>query len=251
VPSERQRHHAGKHVLERLRAAATGAGCHGQDYGETSPNSGQPKATAYGLRLFHGSACPPVPSCGTTGCHKPGTQGHPNPFPPLLSENVPPPYYNALFSNLTNPCASSQEDIPFDADSVGLDNDGDGFADWPADSDCPQPPTPTPTPMLGVACGTAPAVLCIAPEKGSLLVNEEARQEEDQGSQQAAGEPHPEPVRQPDQRHHGVRALHLRRREPTQRRVYGRSRRRHLRWQAVLGRDLRQGLQVQRQGHDG
>jgi len=145
------------------------AGCHGQDYGETSPNSGQPKATSYGLRQFHVDQG--IASCGTTGCHKPGTQGHPNPFPPLLSENVPPPYFNPLFSSLTNPCDSSQEDIPFDLDSVGLDNDGDGFADWPADSDCPQPPTPTPTPMLGVACGTAPAV-CIAPEKGSLLVND-------------------------------------------------------------------------------
>jgi hypothetical protein len=146
------------------------AGCHGQDYGETSPNSGQPKATSYGLRQFH--VAQGITTCGTTGCHKPGTQGHSNPFPPLLSENVPPPYFSPAFSSLTNPCDSSQEDLPFDADSVGLDNDGDGFADWPADSDCPQPPTPTPTPMLGVACGTAPAVLCVAPEKGSLLVNE-------------------------------------------------------------------------------
>lgn len=146
------------------------AGCHGQDYGETSPNSGKPKATAYGLRLFHVNQG--VTACGVAGgCHVPGALGHPNPFPTLLPENVAPPYYDPLYSNLTNPCDSSQEDIPLDLDSVGLDNDGDGFADYPADSDCAAPPTPTPTP-LGVACGTAPALACIAPEKGSLSVDE-------------------------------------------------------------------------------
>lgn len=148
------------------------AGCHGQDYGETSPNSGQPKATAYGLRLFHVNQG--VTSCGTSVCHQPGSLGHPNPFPPLFGENVAPPYYDPAFSNLTDPCASSQEDIPLDLDSVGLDNDGDGFADYPADSDCSPPATPTatPTPNLGVACGTAPALACIAPQKGSLIVDE-------------------------------------------------------------------------------
>ena len=154
------------------------AGCHGQDYGETSPNSGQPKATAYGLRQFHVNQG--VTSCGTSGCHKPGTLGHPDPFPMLYGEHVAPPYYNPAFSNLTDPCSSSQEDMPFDLDSVGLDNDGNGVADYPADSDCAAPvatdtptptPTETPTPTLGVACGTAPAV-CIPPGKGSLLVNE-------------------------------------------------------------------------------
>ncbi|MEO8133951.1 MAG: hypothetical protein ABI831_08250 [Betaproteobacteria bacterium] len=158
------------------------AGCHGQDYGETSPNSGQPKATSYGLRQFHVNQG--VTTCGTSGCHKPGTQGHPNPFPTLYGENVAPPYYGPLFSNLTDPCASSQEDLLFDADSVGLDNDGDGVADYPADSDCAAPvdtatpsPTPTiapntPTPTLGIDCGTAPALACIAPAKGRLILNE-------------------------------------------------------------------------------
>jgi hypothetical protein len=146
------------------------AGCHGQDYGETSPNSGQPKATAYGLRLFHISKG--VTTCDTMHCHQPGALGHPDPFPPVFGEHVAPPYYDPLFSNLTDPCSSSQEDLLFDGDSVGLDNDGNGFADWPADSDCPEPATPTPTPTVGVACGTAPAVGCIAPGKGKLLVNE-------------------------------------------------------------------------------
>lgn len=145
------------------------AGCHGQDYGETSPNSGQPKATAYGLRQHHVDQG--VTTCGLSGCHQPGTQGHPNPFPTPFGEDVAPPYFDPLFSNLTNPCDSAQEDLLFDVDSVGLDNDGDGLADWPADSDCPQPPTPTPTP-LGLTCGTAPAMGCIAPAKGSLLVDE-------------------------------------------------------------------------------
>jgi hypothetical protein len=147
------------------------AGCHGQDYGETSPNSGQPKATAYGLRQFHVNQG--VTTCGPSGCHQPGTLGHPNPFPTLLGENVAPPYYDPIFSNLTDPCASSQEDLPFDVDSVGLDNDGDGLVDYPADSDCSAPaPTPTATPTLGITCGTAPALACIAPEKGGLIVNE-------------------------------------------------------------------------------
>ncbi|MFN8642920.1 MAG: hypothetical protein U0802_15175 [Candidatus Binatia bacterium] len=39
------------------------AGCHGQDYGETSPNSMQPKSTAYGLRLYH--VAQGVTACGT------------------------------------------------------------------------------------------------------------------------------------------------------------------------------------------
>lgn len=145
------------------------AGCHGQDYGETSPNSGQPKATAYGLRQFHVNQG--VTSCGTGSCHAPGALGHSNPFPPLLGEDVAPPYFDPLFSNLTDPCTSAQEDLPFDLDSVGLDNDGDGSADYPADSDCPVPPTPTPTPP-GLTCGAAPADACIAPSKGKLIVDE-------------------------------------------------------------------------------
>jgi hypothetical protein len=146
------------------------AGCHGQDYGETSPNSGLPKATAYGLRALHVSNG--VTSCGLSGCHQPGTQGHPNPFPVLFGENVPPPYFQPMFSGLSDPCASSQEDLPFDLDGVGLDNDGDGAADYPADGDCPVPATPTPTATPNVSCGAGPALGCIAAGKGSLQVDE-------------------------------------------------------------------------------
>ena len=146
------------------------AGCHGQDYGETSPNSLQPKATAYGLRQLH--VANGVTSCGTSSCHKPGALGHSDPFPTLYGENVAPPYYQPMFSGLTDPCSSQQEDIPFDPDSVGLDNDGDGAVDYPADTDCPVPATPTPTPTPAVACGAMPAMGCIASDKGSLLVDE-------------------------------------------------------------------------------
>ncbi|MFN8642919.1 MAG: hypothetical protein U0802_15170 [Candidatus Binatia bacterium] len=94
-----------------------------------------------------------------------------------------PPYYSPVYSNLTDPCSSVQEDITADADALGLDNDGNGFRDYPADPNCAAPvdtftPTPTPTvvpptptPTFGVSCGTAPAV-CIAPEKGSLTIDE-------------------------------------------------------------------------------
>jgi hypothetical protein len=146
------------------------AGCHGQDYGEISPNSGLPKATSYGLRQHH--VTNGVTSCGTGGCHALGALGAPNPFPTLFGENVPPPYFQPMFSGLTDPCASSQEDLPFDLDGVGLDNDGDGAADYPADSDCPAPATPTPTPTPVVSCGAGPALGCIASGKGSLQVDE-------------------------------------------------------------------------------
>lgn len=146
------------------------AGCHGQDYGETSPNSGQPKATSYGLRQLHVNHG--VTQCGTSGCHQPGSLGAPDPFPILFGENVAPIYFQPMFSGLTDPCSSQQEDLPYDADSVGLDNDGDGAADYPADSDCPVPATPTPTPTPAVSCGTSPAIGCVASGKGSLQVDD-------------------------------------------------------------------------------
>src|SRR5262249_54916991 len=143
------------------------AGCHGRDYGETSPNSGQPKATAYGLRELHVSRG--ITACGTAGCHHAGALGHPDPLPPPLGENVAPPYYDRLFSSLTDPCSSSQEDMPFDADSVGLDNDGDGLVDA-ADPDCAASVTVTTTTTSTTTttlfdCGPAPAVDCVAPGK--------------------------------------------------------------------------------------
>src|SRR5262245_37440771 len=127
------------------------AGCHGQDYGETSPNSGQPKATAYGLRQLH--VTQGVTTCGVAGgCHVPGSNGHPNPFPPLFGENELPPYYGTALVNLTSPCSSAQEDLSTDADSVGLDNDGDGTVDA-ADSDCPPTTTSTTLPPAVTTTG--------------------------------------------------------------------------------------------------
>jgi len=117
------------------------AGCHGGDYGENSVTDSQPKATGYGLRAYHASQG--VTECAT--CHAPGENGFPDPFPPLLGENVPPIYYDPAYSNLTDPCSSAQEDLTTDVDALGLDNDGDGTRDYPADADCPIPTTTTST----------------------------------------------------------------------------------------------------------
>jgi hypothetical protein len=139
------------------------SGCHGQLYGEISPNSGLEKSTSYGLRQVHVDAG--VTECGTGGCHAPGSLGSPDPFPTLHPESFAPPYYAAGFSVLRNPCSSEEEDMPFDADLLGLDNDGDGQRDFPNDSDCEAPPPP-------FECAPAPLAGCVAPSKGVLLVNE-------------------------------------------------------------------------------
>ncbi len=149
------------------------AGCHGRDYGEVSPNSGQPKATAYGLRQHHANNG--VTVCAT--CHVAGQLGHPNPLPAIQPENVRPPYYATSTNNLRGPCDSGQEDSGFDADLVGLDNDGDGAADWPADADCPATTTTTTSSSttsttLPLSCGASPMVGCEAAGKGKILVDE-------------------------------------------------------------------------------
>lgn len=158
------------------------AGCHGNDYGEISPNSGQPKSTGYGLRAAHANA--EVGFC--SGCHAPGAFGSPMVLPPILPESVPPPYYlMAGNNNLHNPCFSQQEDLPgnggptdveFVPDNLGLDNDGDGLRDWPADPDCAQPTTTTTTTTttLPFECGPAPANGCIAVGKGQFAVSEKS-----------------------------------------------------------------------------
>jgi nitrous oxidase accessory protein NosD len=121
------------------------AGCHGQNYGEHVPtglgltNEGAPKASAYGLRkalndLF--AAMDPPQPAPCAGCHFAGSPitGDPSPAPALFPETVPPPYYNATYSNLTDPCDSAQES--WEGTPPGLDNDGNGFADYAADSAC-------------------------------------------------------------------------------------------------------------------
>lgn len=150
-------------------------GCHGNDYGETSSSNGLAKASGYGLRQVHANNG--VTVCAT--CHKPGLLGARNPFPAILPESVKPPYYKAPFSNLRNPCASSEEDSTFDVNLVGLDNDGNGFSDWPADATCSEPTTTTTTTStttttLPVACGLAPAGGCVAADGGQLMVSEKA-----------------------------------------------------------------------------
>jgi hypothetical protein len=139
------------------------SGCHGQLYGETSPGSGLPKSTSYGLRQVHVDAG--VAACAASGCHAPGSLGSPDPFPALHPESVAPPYYAPGFSVLRDPCSSDEEDMSLDADLLGLDNDGDGQRDFPDDADCEAPPPP-------FECAPAPAAGCVAPSKGVLLVNE-------------------------------------------------------------------------------
>jgi hypothetical protein len=75
----------------------------------------------------------------------PGSLGSPNPFPPVFIEPVAPPYYGLASNNLTDPCSSAQEDLTTDPDSVGLDNDGNGFADYGADVNCGTSTTTTTT----------------------------------------------------------------------------------------------------------
>jgi parallel beta-helix repeat protein len=121
------------------------AGCHGQDYGDTIPtglglsHEGAPKATAYGLRrkhqlIFEASNQPNV--CAT--CHYPGSPvtGNPDPAPEIFPETMPPPYYNRPTNNLTDPCDSTQESWEGLTTTVGLDNDGNGQADYLEDSAC-------------------------------------------------------------------------------------------------------------------
>ncbi|MCW5892031.1 MAG: hypothetical protein KIT14_16020 [bacterium] len=148
------------------------SGCHGQLYGETSPNSGLPKATSYGLRQVHVNAG--LTQCGTSGCHAQGALGSPDPFPALYPESFPPPYYAAEFSVLRDPCSSAEEDMPFDADLLGLDNDGNGLRDFPNDPNCAAPTTTTTTTLPSFECAPAPTGGCVTPSKGVLLVNEKS-----------------------------------------------------------------------------
>jgi len=118
-------------VLTYFSATGFGcAGCHGHDYGETSIHSGQPKATAYGLRRKHAILTPdeggPITVCAS--CHYPGSPvtGDPDPAPAIFPETHLPPNYGGPYTNLTDPCSTAQES--FD-NTIGLDNDGNGAAD--------------------------------------------------------------------------------------------------------------------------
>ena len=111
-------------------------------------------------------------------------QGCPGTNPGVtFDESVPPPYYVLEVSRLRDPCNSNQEDMPYDdppdrsSDFVGLDNDGNGFADYPADSNCPTTTTSTTTSTtttttLPLACSPAPLGSCAAAGKAKLQVNE-------------------------------------------------------------------------------
>jgi len=117
------------------------AGCHGRDQGETSPNSGKPKSTAYGLRKVH--ADHDVTVCAN--CHFPGSAstGEPMPAPTILPETVQPPYYLLPNNNLNDPCSAAQEGFE---GTVGLDNDGNDLRD--ANDPACKARTTTPTPKV-------------------------------------------------------------------------------------------------------
>lgn len=132
------------------------AGCHGQNYGETVPtglglqNEGAPKSSAYGLRkaldAMYAISNPMDPApCGQ--CHFAGSPvtGDPSPAPTLYPETHLPPYYgHPELNNLSDPCDSSQENWT-SATTDALDNDGNGAANYEADSACQAfiPPTTT------------------------------------------------------------------------------------------------------------
>ncbi|MFN2427782.1 MAG: hypothetical protein ABR587_15200 [Candidatus Binatia bacterium] len=153
------------------------AGCHGQDYGETAstaPYNGEPKASGYGLRLVHEAA-------GVTVC----IDCHGDNMNPVLDETVNPPYYAMKISLLRNACDTSQEDLSYDSEMMpvvpalerGLDNDGNGFADYPDDLNCPLPTTTTSTTTtttttLPVTCDVSPQGVCTASEKAKLIILE-------------------------------------------------------------------------------
>jgi hypothetical protein len=103
------------------------AGCHGRDYGKRS-DTGELVMEAYGLRRRHVEQND-VPICAT--CHDLSVEP--------LPETVLPAHYTTGFTSLTSSCDSTIEDNSTrvgDPDSLGLDNDGDGLYDDPADPDC-------------------------------------------------------------------------------------------------------------------
>jgi hypothetical protein len=145
------------------------AGCHGQNYGETVPTGlglpgeGAPKASAYGLRkalddlfavLYPSDPAP----CAT--CHFPGSPltGDPSPAPALFPETVLPPYYgHPELNNLNDPCDSSQENWT-NATTTHLDNDGNGAANYEADSACQAFIPPTTTTVVSTSTTTTTLV---------------------------------------------------------------------------------------------
>lgn len=149
------------------------AGCHGQDYGETAttaPYNGKPKASGWGLRRVHQAAG--VIVC--QGCHGTGPVT-------VLDETSKPPYYPMRVSSvLRDPCSAAQEDLSYDLDAKGLDNDGNGVADYVSDANCVLPSTTTTstttttTTTLPVNCGASPVVGCTAGAKTKLLISEKA-----------------------------------------------------------------------------
>ena len=230
------------------------AGCHGQDYGETSPNSGQPKATSYGLRQFHVSQG--VTTCGPSGCHQPGALGASESVPAALRrERRAAVLRTRCSASLTDPCSSPQEDLPFDRRQRRPRQRRRRRRRLPGRQRLPGAAPPrrrTPTP--GVACGTAPAMrlhrsgaraACSSTRRsaGKEKLKVTLTKLQPAVTQGQFGDPVSGTTAYAVCVYDAANQL----RGEYSRRPRGR----HVRRQAVLEGDVRQGLQVQRQGHHG
>ena len=123
------------------------AGCHGQNYGETIPtglglpNEGAPKASAYGLRkglddlfaaMIHRRPAP----CGA--CHFPGSPitGDPSPAPAIFPETVAAAVLRPSRVEQPERSLQTRRRRAGTAAPPRLDNDGNGVANYEADSAC-------------------------------------------------------------------------------------------------------------------
>ncbi len=125
------------------------AGCHGRDYGQTIEQDyrgftlvGLPKNSGWGLRAHHAAAGIDVcATCHLDGATNPPTADDGTPLPEDVIDPTPataPIHYYlrsdvSLGGNPVDPCTN--EDTANDADTEGLDNDGDDLYDT-ADPDC-------------------------------------------------------------------------------------------------------------------
>jgi hypothetical protein len=127
------------------------AGCHGKDYGETTEQNyrgfstqGKQKNSAWGLRRHHAqNGITVCADCHSDGATSPPTADDGTPWPEDMivddpgNGTGPTHYYDRADVNFggssVDPCTN--EDSGNDADSQGLDNDGDDLYDA-ADPDC-------------------------------------------------------------------------------------------------------------------
>jgi hypothetical protein len=93
-----------------------------------------PGGLGAGLRQHHDNSG--IPTCSY--CHSDADPGNYTP----VGEDVFPPYYGTVDTWADEPCnsvASALLNENWDANFVGLDNDGDGLYDADDVTDCPEP----------------------------------------------------------------------------------------------------------------